>query len=296
VTAEADRPGLIVVGDVMLDVSVQSGELAAGGDVHGGVRVRPGGAGANAAAWAASSGARVTLFGAVGDDLSGRLLAQALMAAGVDARLAIVPGARTGAMLVVREAGERSMVADRGANACLSPALLPERLRADAVLVSGYLLFDPRSEGAAAAGLERAEAAHVAVDAASWPLIAAYGPARFFEATRSATVLLANEPEALTLTGTPTASPEEAARELGRRYPMVCVKRGPGGALLVQAGVVLASPAPAVTEVDPTGAGDAFDGAFLAALAAGVHPGDALALACEQGSRAAASAENWPGG
>ncbi|MBA3728956.1 MAG: hypothetical protein H0W94_07145 [Actinobacteria bacterium] len=54
-------PTLIVVGDVMLDVSVAADRLVTGGDVHGDVRVSPGGSGANAAAWAAA-GARVRLF------------------------------------------------------------------------------------------------------------------------------------------------------------------------------------------------------------------------------------------
>jgi sugar/nucleoside kinase (ribokinase family) len=40
---------LICVGDVMLDVRVDAGELARGGDVHGRVALQPGGTSANAA-------------------------------------------------------------------------------------------------------------------------------------------------------------------------------------------------------------------------------------------------------
>src|SRR5262249_6039281 len=102
---EPPGPDLVVVGDVMLDVSVASSALARGGDVHGEVRIRPGGSAANAAAWAAAAGVRVALYGAVGDDPAGRLLGEALEAASVEARLRVVPGARTGAMLVVHGPG-----------------------------------------------------------------------------------------------------------------------------------------------------------------------------------------------
>ena len=57
---------VIVVGDVMLDVTVDSPALASGGDVHGTVLARPGGGGANAAVWAAAAGARVRFHGRVG--------------------------------------------------------------------------------------------------------------------------------------------------------------------------------------------------------------------------------------
>ena len=40
---------LIVVGDLLADVVVDAGTLVRGGDVHGTVRVRPAGSGANAA-------------------------------------------------------------------------------------------------------------------------------------------------------------------------------------------------------------------------------------------------------
>src|SRR3989442_2954860 len=147
----ARKQDLIVVGDVMADVSVASGALAPGGDVHGEVRIRPGGGGANAAVWAAHADANVVLYGCVGDDLIGRTLSLALHERGVSASLAIRADARTGAMLVVRLSGERSMVADRGANAHLIAEDLPDRLPAGAVLLSGYLLYDPRSEPAAVA-------------------------------------------------------------------------------------------------------------------------------------------------
>jgi len=287
----AVRPDLIVVGDVMADVSVAAGALEPGGDVHGEVRIRPGGGGANAAVWAASHGARVRLYGRVGSDILGRLLSEALRERGVDAPLAVDAGVRTGAMLVVRQSGERSMVADRGANARLSAEDLPGRLPAGALLLSGYLLYDPRSEPAGVAALARAEAEFVAIDVASWPLLEAYGRDRFHSSAREANLLLANAREAEVLTGLP---PVEAARALAERYRWACVKLGAEGAVLATEGRVFTAPAPVIEEVDPTGAGDALDGVLLATLVEGADPESALRAACEAGAKAAGSAETWP--
>ena len=275
----------------MVDVGVAAGELARGGDIHGEVRLRPGGSAANAAVWAASAGARVRLYGRVGDDLPGRLLARALEERGVEPTLVVDPSQRTGAVLSVREPGERSMVADRGANARLSPEDLPDRLQADAVLVSGYLLFHPGSEPAARVALGRAEAGHVAVDAASWPLIRDYGPGRFLEATAPATLLLANEREAEALGGAPG---EDGVPTLLGSYTCVAVKMGARGALIASGDGMEQIGSPAVDEVDPTGAGDAFDGVLLATMARGSAMAEAARAACEAGARAAASPDPWP--
>lgn len=282
---------VVTVGDVMLDVAVEAPALRPGGDVHGRVRVRPGGSAANAAVWAVASGATARLHGRIGDDLSGRLVSEAVGQRGVEAVLAVDPGSATGSMLIVHEAGERSMVADRGANGRLAPGDLPEELAAEAVLVSGYVLLHEGSTAAAVAALERARARFVAVDAASWPLIEAFGPRRFFEVTEPANVLLANGPEARALTGRDGA---DAADALAQRYPVVCVKLGPKGAVLSWEGLLVRFEGEEVAEVDPTGAGDAFDGAFLAALVAGASPGDALRLACRAGAQVVATGERWP--
>jgi len=285
----SDPPDLIIVGDVMVDVSVEAGALAPGGDVHGEVRLRPGGAGANAAVWAALEGANVRLYGRVGGDLPGRLLADALAVRGVDARLTVDPEARTGAMLVVQGQGDRSMVADRGANARLSPEDLPADLEAEAVLVSGYLLFHPGSEPAALAALERARARFVAVDGASWPLLQGYGVERFLEATAPANVLLVNEREANVLTRGGTG-----AVRLEDSYPHVFVKQAERGAVHFSGGNRTSCRSSEASVVDVTGAGDAFDGVLLACLARGGSVQEALDRACQAGRTVATSPDPWP--
>jgi ribokinase len=282
---------LLTVGDVMLDVLVDAGELARGGDVHGRVRIHPGGTSANAAVWAAWDGAAARVHGAVGADVAGRLLAEALGDRGVKMHLTPYRDATTGTMLVMGEPGERSMVADRGANARLRPDDLPGKLIAGAVLVSGYLLLQEPTVDTALEALERAVAPLIAVEAASWPLIEAFGVDRYLHATRRATVVLANDQEAEVLTG---KTGEDAARDLGERYPLACVKHGPDGATLVADGTTHRARADAVAELDPTGAGDAFDGVLLGALARGADVDDALERACRAGARAAATRGSWP--
>jgi sugar/nucleoside kinase (ribokinase family) len=305
-------PLLAIVGDVMLDVTVAAGTLARGGDVHGDIRFEPGGSASNIAVWAAQAGAEVLLVGCVGDDVPGRVLREELASRRVDARLHVIPGVATGAMLVVTEAGERSMVARRGANSRLAEAHLPDPFEASAVFVSGYTLFDQATQDVAREALRRARAPIVAIDAASWPLVQRRGAAWFFEATRTATLLFANEHEAAALSG---RHDEAAARVLAARYDVVVVKLGARGAVMAwragaeasRAGAEAARagaeapayesihvPAPEITEVDPTGAGDAFDGVFLATLAAGGAPGEALRRACEAGAQCAAQQARWP--
>ena len=284
-------PDLVVIGDALLDVVADAAALLEGGDVRGSVRVRPGGQGANVAAWAASEGLRVRLHASVGDDAAGRLVRDALEERGVEAALTVDPSAPTGTLLVLVREGERSMVADRGAAARLAPADLPETIEAAAVLVSGYLLFDPGSEEAGRAALERARAPHVAVEASTWPLLEAYGADQFLETTSAATVLLTNEREAEVLTGAPG---DEAAAKLAARYGIAVVKLGARGAALASADVVLRSPAKEVAAVDPTGAGDAFDAAFLATLVRRRSLGRALDHAITTGAWVVSRKEAWP--
>lgn len=185
------------------------------------------------------------------------------------------------------------MVADRGANALLTPDDLPPSLDAGAVLVSGYLLLQDPTTPAGLAALDRATATFVGVEASSWPLVEAFGPGRFLSETTGAgaNVLFANEREAEVLVG---LSGTAAARTLGERYRVACVKLGEKGAVMSIEGALVEVAAEPVIEVDATGAGDAFDGVLLAALARGADPQDALGRACRAGAMVAASEDTWP--
>jgi sugar/nucleoside kinase (ribokinase family) len=281
---------LVCVGDVMLDVHVASGALARGGDVHGRVALRPGGTSANAAVWAAWSGATSGVVAAIGDDLAGRLCREAVSERGVDVGGIATRPIPTGVMVVMTEEGERSMVADRGANATLEPDDV-RGLEGSAVLVSGYLLLQDPGHDVALAAIDGARDALVAIEAASWPLIDAFGAERFFEETAPCDVVCANDREAEALVG---RTGEAAARVLGERYRFAAVKRGAAGAVLVADGHVLIADAEPIDERESTGAGDAFDGVLLAELARGRAPVEALTRATHAGALVAASWQTWP--
>jgi sugar/nucleoside kinase (ribokinase family) len=281
---------LVCVGDVMLDVHVASGALARGGDVHGRVAIRPGGTSANAAVWAAWANVSSAVIAAVGDDLAGTLCAEAVAGRGVDIAGVVRRSSPTGVMVVMSEDGERSMVADRGANAQLEVADV-QGIEAAAVLVSGYLFLQEPGHDVAVAAIGSAHTPLLAVEAASWPLLQAFGAERFLDETTSCDVVLANEREARVLTG---AEGDDAARALGERYRFAAVKRAANGATLIAEGRLVAADGEAVDEVEATGAGDAFDGVLLSSLARGRAPEEAIARACHAGALVAASRATWP--
>ena len=283
--ARMTSPNVIAVGDVM--VGVHAPAATTGGHVVGQIQLHAGGSAPNAAAWAAAAGARAGVVGRVGDDFAGRALRAEVEAGGVEARLAVDPDLPTGCVLRL---GERT-VGERGANARLDPSDVPSTLVADAVLVSGYVLLHDDSEAAALTALERARSAWIAVDGASARLLERYGRERFLDATGSATVLLVNADEASALTG---EDPQRAVRVLASHYRLVCVKRGSGGAVTCFDGTLLWTDAPRITLVDDSGAGDAFAGALLAALAGGRPIEGALEAATRAGAAAASSHRRWP--
>jgi sugar/nucleoside kinase (ribokinase family) len=279
---------IVVVGDVVTDVlALYTAPLAPGSDTPAAIRFAGGGAGANTAAWLAAAGAPVTLVGVVGVDQTGDARLAELAAAGVACAVRRSPDAPTGAIIVLSGGGDRTMLPDRGANALLRPADVAE-LPTDTghVHVSGYTLFDPHTRPAARAALRGAAArgATTSVDAASAaPLRAAPD---FLSWLAGTDLLLANRAEAAVLAGAGEAGAQAAhlARRLGGAAVVKC---GPAGAVWAGAdGAAAAVPAEPATEVDPTGAGDAFAAGLLAAWLGGAGPAEALRAGARLGARA----------
>ncbi len=295
-SAPGGRP-VVVLGDLMVDVVARmAAPLAAGSDTPALVRTRPGGAGANVAAWLAVAGAAVTLVARAGDDEAGRGAAERLRGHGVDTRVATDQALPTGTCVVlVAPDGERSMLPDAGANAALSESDLPEDAfvaGAHLHLVAYPLLRDGPSRAAATAALARARAAGmtVSLDPSSAAPLAAFGAARLLDLAGPLDVLLPNRDEALVL-GAPEDDPVAAARALAARAREVVVTLGAEGAVWTDGTAVVAAAAAAPGPVaDTTGAGDAFTAGFLAAWLRGADPADALAAGNELAARAIALA------
>ncbi|MEU6313435.1 PfkB family carbohydrate kinase [Streptomyces sp. NPDC047014] len=290
---------LLVVGDVVTDVVAMHPEpIVPATDTSARIRTLPGGAGANAACWAACTGsAEVRLLARVGTESAG-WHERALVAAGVRPRLVVDPEEPTGTVVaLVDGAAERTFLTDSGASLRLCPAdWTPSLLDGAAHLhLSGYLFFADRSRDLAAVALRaaRARGVPVSVDPASAGFLAAHGPERFMAAVAGSAVLLPNEEEARLLAGLPPSSGvARAAVALSRRVPLVVVTLGARGALVAERGRITAEvPGEPARAVDSTGAGDAFTGGFLAARLEGADPAEAARRGC----RTAALSVTRPG-
>jgi sugar/nucleoside kinase (ribokinase family) len=271
---------VVVVGDIATDVvAVLHGVPAPGSDRPASIRTRGGGAGANVAVHLARLGVPVVLAGCVGDDATGAGLTAELTAAAVRLHLRTVPGSATGTIVsLVDPDGQRSMLADRGANLELRPDGVPPPPPGGHLHLSGYTLLDPRPQPAGLAALAAAATAGatVSVDPASAGPLAGYGVDRWLADTAGATLLLPNADEARLLTGCTDA--EEAARALAARHEIVAVSLGADGAFWASGEVLVHRPAHPTVVVDTTGAGDAFAAGLLAAWLGdpSVDPTDAL--------------------
>ncbi|HEX2075081.1 MAG TPA: PfkB family carbohydrate kinase [Geodermatophilus sp.] len=281
------RP-VVVVGDVATDVVVVlTGEPAPGSDRPATIRTCGGGAGANVAVHLADLEVPVVFAGCVGSDPAGAGLVAELAALGVAPVVRTVPGAPTGTIVSLVELdGQRSMLADRGANLALRIGDLPPAVPGAHLHLSGYTLLDPLPRGAGLAALAAAAAAGctISVDPASSAPLAAYGVDRWLADTADATLVLPNEEEARLLTGCPDA--RDAALTLARRYPVAVVTLGAEGALWASGGTVVHRPAHPAAVVDTTGAGDAFAAGLLSVWLA--DPGGDPAVALDAGLARAA--------
>jgi sugar/nucleoside kinase (ribokinase family) len=292
------RP-VVVVGDVGLDVLVrpQAG-VVRGGDTPSDVRIVPGGAGGNTAAWLASAGVPVALVSRVGDDDAGAAARRRLESDGVVCRFATDTVLPTCTVVVLLEDDERTMLPDRGANAALSPddldlagaaaSLASTGVAADRVSaagiphlhLSGFVLLDPRSRPAGVAALESARSLGwtTSVDPQAANHVDRVGAGEFLDWAKGVDLLLPNEIEAQALGG------DEAMLGAAKT---AAVSLGAGGARWATRAHTWRVPAPSVVSGDRTGCGDAFDAGVLAAWLSGAEPEEALTRGVQLGSRAA---------
>ncbi|WP_406156485.1 ribokinase [Streptomyces sp. NBC_00882] len=231
------------------------GETVTGRDF----RTIPGGKGANQAIAAARAGATVSMIGAVGNDGFGTRLRSTLEHSGVTTdHLRTIEGPSGTAHIVVDDAGGNAIVVIPGANGTvdhLAPGDEGLIASADALLLQLEIPL-----AAVLAGAQKARAHGVRTiltPAPAQPL-----PPELLDATD---LLVPNEHEAATLTG--RGDPFAAGAALLDRVPRVVITLGAAGSVyLTRDAEPLAVPAPHVTAVDSTGAGDTYVGALAVAL------------------------------
>ncbi|MFF3059275.1 ribokinase [Streptomyces sp. NPDC057909] len=247
-------------------------------------RTIPGGKGANQAIAAARAGADVLMIGAVGDDAYGVRLRAELEHAGVETDLLHTAEGPSGtAHIVVDDTGGNAIVVFPGANGTvhtLGPGEMAAIAEADLLLLQLELPLSAVVEGARMAHAQGVRT--ILTPSPVQPL-----PDELFD---TVDLLIPNEHEAAALSG--KTEPHAAAEILLRHVPEVVITLGSKGCLYAaRGGETVHFPAPQVTAVDTTGAGDTFVGALAVALGEGRAVPEALAWA----STAAALCVQKPG-
>jgi sugar/nucleoside kinase (ribokinase family) len=274
---------LVFAGEAIVDLLMWVPALPErGGDMLAESAAIEVGGGFNIMAAAIRQGLPVVYAGGHGTGPWGDKVRAALAGEGIGLLRPPDPGADTGFDVALVEAGgERTFVTALGAESLREPGAwdLVQVRAGDAVYVSGYGLVPLESGpvlGAWAAGLPP----EVLLFVDPGPLVADIPAAVLDPVLARCDWWSCNQREAALLTG--SSDPAEAARRLVRRAGRadVIVRAGPDGCVLATrvpgpAADLCYLPAPAVTAVDTTGAGDAHSGVFLAGLAAGLTAGDA---------------------
>jgi sugar/nucleoside kinase (ribokinase family) len=234
-------------------------------------QVRYGGQVATTLATCASFGLRTAMLGTVGYDDHVAGLCTALEDRGVDTTLLIMRPVRhrRAIVLVSEQTGDRAVLWERDKQLALAadeiaraPIERARLLHVDEVDVDAALV---------AAGIARNAGIPVTSDIdghtdRTGELIGAVSVPIFAE----------HVPRALT----GETDPERALRALRQRHSgMLCVTLGSRGSMLLDGHQLYSAPAPQVTAVDATGAGDVFRGAFIYAMLRGDRPADILRFA-----------------
>ena len=269
---------ILSIGDLLLDITIiPDGPLRPDDDRTARIGVGGGGQAANFCAWAAALGEPVRLVTRVGDDDRGRRLVSDLEARGVEV-CAVWADEPTGAIAVlVGVDGQQAMATERGASVGLRPDDLVEEWfdGVQLIHVPAYSLFrDPLGKATRAAiGLIREGGGMLSIDLSSVAGLQEYGP------TKMAYDLARLKPELLFGTAAEVATIGVPAEHLAQ---VPVIKLGSAGCSVF--GRII--PAPAVQNVDGTGAGDAFAAAFCAAWLRGATPVEAAERAVVVGAEA----------
>ncbi len=286
--AERATGSVTVLGTFVVDLTFVAGRGPAMGETVLGddFRIGPGGKGSNQAVAARRAGAEVALIAKLGRDDFGGSARKLYAAEGISERYLIETADQpTGAASIFVDAasGENAIVIVAGAGGAITEA----EVDAAAEGIAQASVFMTQMEvphAAAAQGLEIAKAHGVTT-------VFNPAPAAAFPGSLYQTVdyLTPNETEAAVLADTPVrdlAEAEAAAdRFLAKGVGTAVITLGEHGAFVKSGSVRMHVPAfDSGPVVETTGAGDAFNGAFAAALAEGASAVDAVRFGCAAGA------------
>ena len=291
----ANQSSICVVGSSNTDMVIKAAKLPGPGEtvIGGTFLMNPGGKGANQAVAAARlSGsnpgtpeAKTIMFVAkVGNDIFGRQALQQFQREKIDvSQVSTDADDPSGVALInVDASGENCITVAPGANGNLRPTEVEPALSSvnnDCILLLQLEIPLPTVEYVIRRGHERGLRV-VLNPAPAQTLSTSVFPCLY--------LITPNESEAELLTGirvTDLATAEQAARKLQELgVSNVVITLGGKGAYLLTEGFAGLIPAPPVTAVDTTAAGDCFNGALAVAVAEGQELPDAVAFACKAAS------------
>lgn len=257
---------VICIGDAMMDVIVRlNGPINPNSDTLSEISMHGGGAAANTSAWLASLGVDTTFIGRVGADIAGSSFHNELIAQRVKHPNPPVANMKTGTVVVlVDQAGNRTMFPDAGANSGINETDLPELSGLDGAFLSGYSLFNPNSTRGVLRIIEALRNSSIPIffDPASVGTIRAFGFDEAIALIKGFDGIFLNEEEALFITK--KSQVEDQILNLIEISPLVVIKRGSNGVVGKKRESDLITNAAINAQVlDTTGAGDAFAAGFL---------------------------------
>jgi len=269
---------IVVVGSINLDLVAATERIPIAGETVAGSSFQTfaGGKGANQAVAAARLAGQVSMLGKLGTDAFGVQLRESLANANVNTDAVDVVSGSSGVALITTDAeGQNAITVVAGANARLGPADLEAHI--ELIRSAGILLTQleiPIETVEYLAGIAVEEGIPLMLDPApACPL-----PSSLLKRVNW---LTPNETETRILTGLPPGNlgerelEEAADKLLNAGCRNIVLKLGNRGCYLALAdGTRERLAAYAVSAVDTTAAGDAFNGAFAVALMKGQSPVD----------------------
>jgi len=269
---------VLVIGSFVQDLTFFAERFPAAGETLLGRFVTgPGGKGSNQAVAAARAGAQTAFVGAVGEDAFGQGAEAFLLAEGIETRLIRVAEAATGtAGITVNTSGQNNIVVALGANEMFTAADVDPALIDGARIV--VLQFEIHLQTirdllqiARAAGkttVLNPAPMNPAVDFSMLELVDIFIPneTEFVAVVQRHPAVLETDFSEEKLLSLPSEELHRLCRKLG--VATVIVTLGKRGCFLSQVdGYELVPACAGISVVDTTGAGDAFVGGFVAALA-----------------------------
>ncbi|MBC7219155.1 MAG: carbohydrate kinase family protein [Hadesarchaea archaeon] len=226
-----------------------------------------GGCAANFAVACARLGAKSKLVSRIGADIFSKYLLTELRRHGVDEKDIVVSTRdKTGVSLAMVRGGDRSIITHRGANATLSLADL-KGFKMDAELVhlpSFFILERLRPSYVKIEKWARKAGALISFDTGWDPSGRWSRTKHLLKALRGCDFFLPNLHEARSILNKPRGNPKELAEELLLMgIKTVAIKLGHRGAFVADGSTSAYIPPLRVKVIDPTGAGDVFNAAFL---------------------------------